>query len=92
MISAMVWDSVGAVVPYLPDVLETKLVGVDADESPYGEDQNPEHVEAEHLPDAISEQLGSHIPCHQTTYRLRRDLPALLHEPEETVRGGYRAS
>ena len=59
MISAMVWDGVVAVVPYLPNVLETKLVGVDADESPYGEDQDPEHVEAEHLPDAIGEQWGS---------------------------------
>ena len=38
-----------AVVPYFPNVLETEFVGVDADESPYGEDQDPEHVEAEHL-------------------------------------------
>ena len=37
------------VVPYLPNVLEPKLVGVDADETPHSQDQNPEHVEAEHL-------------------------------------------
>ena len=55
-----------AVVPYLPNVLETKPVGVDADESPYGEDEDPEHVEAEHLRAAFDEQLGSHIPCHST--------------------------
>ena len=47
-------------------MLETKLVGVDADESPYGEDQDPEHVEAEHLRAAFDEQLGSRVLCHST--------------------------
>lgn len=36
-------------VPNLPDVLEAELVGVDPDEAPYREDEDPEHVEAEHL-------------------------------------------
>ena len=37
------------VVPDLPDVLEAEFVRVDPNEAPDGEDEDPEHVKAEHL-------------------------------------------
>lgn len=37
------------VVPDLPDVFEAEFVSVDPNEAPDGEDEDPEHVETEHL-------------------------------------------
>ena len=36
-------------IPNLPHVLEPEPVGVDADEAPDGEDEDPKDVEAQHL-------------------------------------------
>lgn len=68
-------------VPDLPDVLEAELVGVDPDEAPYREDEDPEHVEAEHL---SQRQNGALQACYGgSTYRFRRNLETLLNEPEQ---------
>ena len=47
------------VVPNFPDMLESELVSVNPNEAPDREDQDPEHVEAEHL---RSHQLVSRDP------------------------------
>ena len=67
-------------------MLEPELVGVDADEAPHGEDDDPEHVEAEHL---AARHAVQHMRCGSNetveTHSLRGDLEALLDEPEEAA-------
>lgn len=68
-------------------MLEAELVGVDADEAPDGEDEYPEHVEAEHLRSA-----AALVACRGKVGRVKKeahsfggDLETLLDEPEKAA-------